>query len=185
MNGTTATVAQRSRRRPTQDDMFLHYEIEQFLAHEAHLLDARHFHDWFELLADDLEYWMPVRTNRARGDEASEFAKLGESAFFDETKPLIGKRIAKLDTGFSWSEDPPSRTRHLFTNLQILETVGEEVKVSCNFTVYRARLAHDEDFWCGRREDTLRRVGGDWLLAKRHLFLDQVSLLSQNISIFF
>ena len=39
-------------------------EIEQFLYHEARLLDQRRFHEWIELLADDIHYWMPVRTSR-------------------------------------------------------------------------------------------------------------------------
>lgn len=182
---TTSDSPRATRAVPTHEDMFLQYEIEQFLSWEAHLLDERRFHDWYELLADDLEYWMPVRSNRARGDEANEIAQLGEGAFFDETKELIYKRIIKLDTGYSWAEDPPSRTRHTFTNLRVLQRNGDEVKVGLNFFVYRNRLAYDEDFWIGHREDTLRRADGDWRIVKRHLFLDQVSLLSKNLSIFF
>src|SRR6266704_2877996 len=105
-------------------------EVEQFLYREARLLDERRFHEWLELLTDDLEYWMPVRTTRARGDEDNEFAKPGETAFFDDTKETIDIRVRKLDTGFSWSEDPPSRTRHLVNNVRILEKVSEsDVKV--------------------------------------------------------
>jgi 3-phenylpropionate/cinnamic acid dioxygenase small subunit len=180
-----AATSPTTRRRLSKEDMYLHFEVEQFLAYEGHLLDDRRFHEWFDLLADDLEYWMPVRSNRARGDEANEIAALGEGAFFDETKELIQKRIAKLDTGYTWAEDPPSRTRHMFTNLRVIENNGSEVKTSCNFFVYRSRLAFDEDFWIGRREDTLRRTPQDWQIVKRHLFLDQVSLLSKNLSIFF
>ena len=47
------------------EDVVLQHEIEQFLYREAALLDERRFHDWFALLADDLEYWMPLRTTRA------------------------------------------------------------------------------------------------------------------------
>ena len=39
-------------------------EVEQFLYREARLLDARRFHEWLELLTDDVRYWMPVRTSR-------------------------------------------------------------------------------------------------------------------------
>lgn len=182
-----STMADQPRvKRNTPEDILLQHEIEQFLYEEAALLDERRFHEWFELLADDLEYWMPVRTTRARGDEENEFAKPGETAFFDDTKETIETRIRKLDTGFSWSEDPPSRTRHLVNNVRILEKVsGSDVKVACNFMVYRSRLARDEDLWVGRREDTVRKVGGAWKLAKRHIFLDQVSLKSKNMSIFF
>ena len=68
---------------PLQEAMaqvLLQYEVEQFLYHEAALLDDRRFHEWLELLTDDVEYWMPIRSTRARGDEANEFTKLGEAA---------------------------------------------------------------------------------------------------------
>jgi len=174
---------------PLQDalaQVLLQYEVEQFLYHEAALLDDRRFHEWLELLTDDVEYWMPIRSTRARGDEANEFTKLGEAAFFDENKEFLEERVRKLDTGFAWAEDPPSRTRHLVSNVRILERPSEsELLVACNWIVYRTRLAADEDLWVGRREDTLRKVGGAWKIARRHIFLDQVVLKSKNLSIFF
>jgi 3-phenylpropionate/cinnamic acid dioxygenase small subunit len=171
----------------TQDDVLLQHEIEQFLYEEAAMLDDRRFRDWLNLLADDLEYWMPVRSTRALGDEANEFSKIGEGAFFDENKEFIEERVRKLYTGFAWAEDPPSRTRHLVNNVRILEKLPDSsLKVGCNFIVYRSRLARDEDLWAGRREDVLRaKPAGGWLIAKRHIFIDQVSLRSKNLSIFF
>jgi 3-phenylpropionate/cinnamic acid dioxygenase small subunit len=169
-----------------ENPLLLRLAIEDFLIHEAALLDEGRFHEWYELLTDDLEYWMPVRTTRARGEEDREFARIGEGAFFDETKELIHERIRKLDTGYSWSEDPPSRTRHFVSNVRILETLPDgDVKVGLNFIVYRGRLASEEDFWVGRREDTLRPAGDGWRIAKRHIFIDKVSLTSKNLSVFF
>lgn len=165
--------------------MQLQYEIEQFLYDEAALLDERRFDEWLTLLAEDVEYWMPVRSTRMRGDEAHEFAEPGSTAFFDDDRESLEQRVRKLHTGFSWSEDPPSRTRHYVSNVRILGEDADEVKVSCNFLVYRSRLASDEDIWAGRREDVLRRTDRGWVICKRHLFLDQVSLRSKNLSIFF
>ncbi|HUP07706.1 MAG TPA: 3-phenylpropionate/cinnamic acid dioxygenase subunit beta [Caldimonas sp.] len=168
-----------------QDVLLLH-EVQQFLYHEAELLDGRRYEEWYGLLADDLEYWMPVRSTRARGDEANEFTKPGESAFFDETKELMAARVRKLQTPYSWAEDPPSRTRRILSNIRILEAATDgSVKASCNFLLYRSRLADDEDVWVGRREDTLRRAGERWQIVRRHIYLDQVSLGSKNLSIFF
>ena len=163
----------------------LQYDVEQFLYYEADLLDCRRFEDWLALLADDLEYWMPVRSTRALGDEANEFAKPGESAFFDDDKTSMGERVRKLFTGYAWAEDPPSRTRHIVSNVRINAVDGETIDVGCNFIVYRSRLASDEDLWVGRREDRLRRDGETFVIARRHLYLDQVSLNSKNLSIFF
>ncbi|HIC29718.1 MAG TPA: hypothetical protein EYO85_09835 [Rhodospirillales bacterium] len=39
-------------------------QVEQFLYREARLLDNRQFHQWLELLTDDIRYWIPMRSNR-------------------------------------------------------------------------------------------------------------------------
>lgn len=163
----------------------LQYDVEQFLYREADLIDERRFDDWLELLADDLEYWMPVRSTRSLGDEANEFAKPGESAFFDDDKESMQQRVRKLYTGFAWAEDPPSRTRHVVSNVRIVSRSNDLVEVRCNFMLYRSRLAADEDLWVGRREDRLRRNGESFLIARRHIYLDHVSLASKNLSVFF
>ena len=180
------SVAELSHTDSKTERLLLRLEVEEFLAHEAALLDDRKFRDWFELLDEDLEYWMPVRTTRAKGEEASEFAKIGEGAFFDETKPLMEERIRKLETPYSWAEDPPSRTRHITTNLRIVaQPKPDEVEVACNFILYRGRLANHQDIWVGSRLDGLRRHGNGWKIYKRHIFIDQVSLLAKNLSVFF
>ncbi len=165
--------------------MRLQYEIEQFLYHEAALLDERRFTEWLDLLDPELEYWMPVRSTRALGDEAHEFAQLGEGAFFDDDKASMEQRVRKLATGFAWAEDPPSRTRHNVSNVRILELRDSLVEIECNFLIYRTRLANDNDLWSGRRKDVLRASGPRFTIVKRHLFIDHVSLTSKNLSSFF
>lgn len=173
-------------KRLSLDDVLFQQDIEQFLFDEAALLDERRYQEWFDLLSDDLEYWMPTRSTRARGDEANEFAPLGGVAFFDENKALISERIRKLDTDYSWSEDPPSRTRRIVANVRVLEKRPQgEVLVTCNLLLYRSRLARDEDMWAARREDLLRSTASGWQIARRHIFLDHVSLNSKNLSVFF
>jgi ethylbenzene dioxygenase subunit beta len=39
-------------------------EVEQFLYREARLLDERRFHEWLELLTEDVHYRMAGRRNR-------------------------------------------------------------------------------------------------------------------------
>ena len=168
------------------EDVLLQHEIEQFLYAEAAVLDARRYEEWLTLFTDDLEYWMPVRSTRAAGDEENEFAKLGEGAFFDDDKASMEQRVRKVRTGFAWAEDPPSRTRHYVNNVRVLERLpNSELAVGCNFALFRSRLGNANDFWAGRREDTLRRSAGRLLIAKRHIFLDHVTLDSKNLSSFF
>ena len=40
-------------------------------------------------------------------------------AVLDESKKTLAGRVARLETGMAWAEDPPSRTRHLITNIEV------------------------------------------------------------------
>jgi 3-phenylpropionate/cinnamic acid dioxygenase small subunit len=52
----------------------LQQEIEQFLFYEAALLNDRQMDAWYDLLADDIRYVMPLRTTRGSRDRESEFS---------------------------------------------------------------------------------------------------------------
>jgi 3-phenylpropionate/cinnamic acid dioxygenase small subunit len=173
-------------------------EVEQFLFREARLLDERRFHEWLELLTDDVRYWMAGRTNRyPRISKAiaildperyveDDMTREDELAIFDEDRRSLGARVARLDTGMAWAEDPPSRTRHLITNIEVeAGEATQEIKAYSNFVVYRSRAETEQDFYVGARRDVLRRVAGAWRIAGRKIVLDQNVLLAKNVSIFF
>jgi 3-phenylpropionate/cinnamic acid dioxygenase small subunit len=173
-------------------------EVEQFLYREARLLDERRFHEWLELFTDDVRYWMPGRSNRYptrskaivildpdRYNE-EELSREDELAIMDETKETLGRRIARLDTGMAWAEEPPSRTRHMLSNIEVEPgDTATEIKVYANFMVYRSRSETEQDFYVGARQDVLRHVDGAWKIARRKIILDQTVLLAKNVSIFF
>ena len=94
-------------------------------------------------------------------------------------------RVARLDIGTAWAETPPSRTRHLISNIRVKGANGHsEFHVHSNFLVYRTRLDTDQDIYVGTRQDTLRRVDGQLKIARRTIILDQTILDARNISIF-
>ena len=161
------------------------HEIEQFYFHESGLLDDRRFDEWIDLFTDDAEYFMPIRRTMSGNDIGREFTKPGEIAFFDDDKKLLASRIKKLGTGRSWSEDPPSRTRHLITNVTVLSDDGTEMEVRSNFHVYRTRLHRELDNWVGHRVDRLRRGENGLMIANRVIYIDQTILDSANLSVFF
>ena len=173
-------------------------EVEQFLYREARLLDERRFREWLELFTDDIYYWMGGRTNRyPRSSKAiailspnryveDDQTREDELSLLEENKQTLAGRVARLETGMAWAEDPPSRTRHLITNIEVAPgDTASELKVYSNFIVYRSRAASEEDFYVGGRQDVLRRVDGSWRIARRKLTLDQNVLSAKNISIFF
>ena len=129
------------------------------------------------------------RNERIRGRAAiiaDTVSKPGELALFEETKETLRTRVARLATGMAWSEVPPSRTRHLVTNVQVESGENEsELRVRSYFMVYRTQLEHSQDVFVGERDDVLRKVGDDWKIARRTIILDQAVLQSPNLSIFF
>jgi len=165
--------------------MLLHYEVERFYYDEAALLDSHRYEEWLALFADDAHYFMPIRRTRMQRELDKEFTRPGEMAFFDDTKTLLAGRIKKLESGRSWAEDPPSRTRHLITNIRILKDDGHTLEVESNFHLYRTRLNSEESSWIGSRRDVLRRVKEFFQIVDRKIFIEQTVLLSRNLSNFF
>lgn len=168
----------------------LWHEIHDFLVDEARLLDGRAFDEWLDLFTDDVVYWMPERYNALdMTDPADGTSKPGELALFEDNKATLRNRVARLATGLAWAEVPPSRTRHLVTNVQVepgeLGAAESEVKVRSNFLVYRTQLEHSQDLFVGTREDVLRKTNGKWKIARRTILLDQAVLSSANLSVFF
>jgi biphenyl 2,3-dioxygenase subunit beta len=167
------------------EKMLLRFQAEEFLFAEADLLDSRQYDQWLELLAHDIHYWMPVRRTTTAREVEREFTPPGGVAFFDDDKEMLSRRVQRLSAGRAWAEDPPSRTRRLITNVRITEIDDNEISVSCNFHLHRTRLNSEEDNWLGRREDTLRRIDTGFLICRRHIFLEQTVILSQNLSSLF
>ena len=179
------------------DDQLIR-QVEQFLYREARLLDDRQLRQWLELLTDDIKYWMPIRSNRYPVNskaisildgsryEEDDLSKEDELAIMDEDKDSLQRRVDRLDTGMAWAEDPPSRTRHFVSNVEVQQGDREgELKVYSNFIMYRTRAETEQDFYVGSREDVLRRVGDDFRIAYRKVTLDQNVLLAKNVSNFF
>lgn len=166
----------------------LQQEIEQFLYAEAALVDARGFDEWLTLLADDLRYVMPTRRTTLRREQDREISAADEVALFDEDKASMELRVGRLNTGMAWAEEPPSRTRHLITNVRIRPGDRDgEYRVACDFLVYRNRLERDVDLFVGQREDILRVADNayGYVIAQRRIVLDQSTVLAANLSIFF
>lgn len=168
----------------------LQHEIEQFLYSEAELLDEWRYRDWFNLMADDIQYRAPLRKNRLRRQRIEdEVAPRGtEMALFDDDKSSLDVRIRQRETGSFWSEEPPSRTRHLISNVRVAELPAkdaEEYGVRSNFIVYRNRLEAEVDIWAGERFDVIRREASGLRIARRTVLLDQNVVLSKNLSVFF
>jgi biphenyl 2,3-dioxygenase subunit beta len=160
--------------------------IEDFYYREAELLDERKLREWFELLTDDVRYWMPIRHNPFERPEnpSDELAQPGEGYYFDDDKESLRIRVERVYAKNAWAEMPPSRTRHLITNVRVKKDDGRDIEAHSNFLVYRTRMEADQDMFVGARTDVLRRVEDAFKIARRTIILDQAVLSAKNISIF-
>ena len=159
-------------------------DLMAFYTREAWLLDDRRFKEWLDLFTDDVLYFIPRRKNVLRRESHREVTALGDLALVEDDRQYLEMRVARLDTGMAWGEDPPSRTRHLIGNLVVEATAGGEVKARTAFLVYRSHLETDHQLLSGSREDVLRRDKGAWKVARRTIVLDANVLLDKNLSIF-
>ena len=171
--------------------LLLKQQIEDFLYHEAELLDERRYEDWLALLADDVRYWMPMRRNVKFGELEREFTRAGQDInWFDEGKDTLTRRVQQILTGVHWAEEPLSRLCHMVSNVQLLHVqpsvvAPAEVTVKSRFLIYRNRVETETDLLVGKREDVLRQVDGQWKIRQRKIVLDQNVLLAKNLTFFF
>ncbi len=200
MTSTLAQTAPAAAARPQGNSAIArtdHYyrlkaDIEDFYYTEADLLDTRRFRDWLALLADDISYFMPIRRNVKFGQhEARENTRRGEGiSWFDEDKWTLTKRVDQILTGVHYAEEPLSRITHMVSNVQITGVrpsleAPQEVEVASRFLVYQNRVEYETYTLVGRRNDTLRKVGGDWKICRREIILEQNILLAKNLTMFF
>ncbi|HSK30290.1 MAG TPA: aromatic-ring-hydroxylating dioxygenase subunit beta [Candidatus Limnocylindria bacterium] len=167
-------------------DSELRRQVEDFFYFEAELLDERKLREWLDLFTDDARYWMPIRHNTYErpADTTEELSKPGEGYYFDDSKETLRVRVERVYARNAWAEMPPSRTRHLITNVRIKKDDGNAVETRSNFLVYRTRMETDQDLFVGERQDVLRRVGDSFRISRRTIILDQAVLAAKNISVF-
>jgi p-cumate 2,3-dioxygenase beta subunit len=143
-------------------------EVEDFLYHEAALLDEWRLDEWLALLTDDAKYRVPSN-DAPTGDPANTLFLIA-----DDIDRIRG-RVARLKDPHAHAEFPHSRTRRLVTNVRVVEKPGE-LEVFANFAVYRMRRGGQESVFVGRYRYILRRVGATLRIALREAILDSQEL---------
>jgi PAH dioxygenase small subunit len=163
-------------------DLATRLEVQDFYSAEAELLDERRWEEWVDLFAPEAEYTAPIRVTRK--SPAPDI--IDELGHFDDTKTSLGLRAKRLRTEVAWSEDPPSHTRRLITNIRVRPGSGADtLAVRTNFLLYRSRGDMGAfDLIVGERQDLLRREAGRWLIAKRRILIDQSSMSTKNLGVF-
>ena len=137
--------------------------FEQFMIHEARLLDERRFRDWMELFAEDGTYWVP-----AVPDQKSPFDQA--SLFYDD-RDLMKTRVERLEHPRIHVQTPPSRTAHIVGNISVEPTdKANEYLVHSTFIMVEYRDEQQRVF-AGRQRHRLRRDGAGFRIAQKRVDL--------------
>lgn len=167
-------------------DLALHHEVSQFYFREARLQNGRQPRQWLESMVDpDVHYWLPILEDRFAKDQRPAPTP-DEPAVYNDSYQDLDNRIARLETGLVWMEDPPSRVRFLVSNIEAYHTADAGlIATYCNVHVYRSRRQREESNHYYGREDVLRRgADGRLRLLRRKITLDQRVVLDKNLYFF-
>ncbi|NJN39624.1 MAG: hypothetical protein HC807_00405 [Gammaproteobacteria bacterium] len=93
--------------------------IEEFLYHEAHLLDTQRFEEWLELFTEDATYWVPL--------EQGQNDPLDTSSIIHDDRTLLELRVKQARHPRAHARKPMARTVHQVGNVRRVEASG----VSC------------------------------------------------------
>ncbi|MCU1458388.1 MAG: aromatic-ring-hydroxylating dioxygenase beta subunit [Actinomycetia bacterium] len=172
------------RARNVDFDAVLALEVAAFYALEARLLDGERYPEWLELLTADVHYWIPGVENRYRADRTCSYSA-DHMAYFDDTLEDLRMRVARFQSGAAFAEDPPTRHVHVVSNVEVEATPDPQELVAHSVVIdYRNRGDQVGDTLYGRREDRLRRVDGNLLIARRRVVLAHSVLPSKNLNTF-
>ena len=144
-------------------------EVEDFLYHEAALLDSWKLDDWLALLTDDATYRVPSN------DRPNSEPKTALFMIADDIH-RIRARVTRLKDPHAHAEFPRSRTRRLISNVRIVEK--SPLRVEANFIVHRFRGNDDVRQYVGLYRYTLERRAGSLKIKSREAILDAMELAS-------
>jgi p-cumate 2,3-dioxygenase subunit beta len=144
-------------------------EVEEFLYHEAALLDAWKLDEWLALLTDDATYRVPSN-DRPESDPKTALFMIADDI------RRIRARVTRLKDPHAHAEFPRSRTRRMISNVRIVER--SPLRVEANFVVYRFRGNDDVREYVGRYRYGLEKKGGQLKIKSREAILDAMELAS-------
>src|ERR1700732_4582614 len=110
-------IAPRPRTAPPLPPALDLHRCEQFLVHEARLLDEGRFDEWLGLFTADAWYWVPSEPNQANPRDPSPL-------MYDDRR-LLETRIRRLASPRIYSQEPRSRTSRMIGNVTIDELAAD------------------------------------------------------------
>ena len=130
---------------------------EQFLYHEAHLLDAQRYEEWLALFTEDATYWVPLEHGQQDPRETS-------SLIYDD-RTLLEIRVKQLRHPRAHARAPLPRTVHQVGNIIVRDLVVTSTLTVVEFRNEKQRL------WAGVVEHRLVRNDDSFRIARKRIDL--------------
>src|ERR1700752_1675374 len=124
-----AGMARAARQPPPQ--RLDHRRCEQFLLHEARLLDEGRFDEWLALFTPDASYWVP--------SEPDQKSPLDPVSLIYDDRRLLETRVRRLASPRIYSQEPRSRTSRIVTNVSLEQREPDHVVVRSKFAMIEFR----------------------------------------------
>ena len=132
--------------------------VEQFLYHEARLLDEQRLEEWLALFTDDATYWVPL--------EQGQKDPVTTSSIIYDDRTLLELRVKQARHPRAHSRLPLARTVHQVSNIM----VKDELTVHSNLVLVEFRQ-EKQRVWGALVEHRLRREGGSYRIAHKRVDL--------------
>jgi benzoate/toluate 1,2-dioxygenase beta subunit len=136
--------------------------IEQFLYHEARLLDTQQLEAWLELFTDDATYWVPL--------ERGQKDPIGTSSIIHDDRTLLELRVQQARHPRAHARLPLARTVHQVGNITVFPEENSEVRVNSTLQVVEWRNERQR-LWGALVEHRLRRANGSFKIAHKRVDL--------------
>ena len=135
---------------------------EQFLFHEARLLDTQQYEEWLKLFTADATYWVPL--------EQDQKDPLGTSSIIHDDRTLLELRVKQIRHPRAHARQPLARTVHQVGNVSVLSETPAEVRVASTLTVVEFRN-ENQRVYGALVEHRLRRNDDTFAIAHKRVDL--------------
>jgi ethylbenzene dioxygenase subunit beta len=136
-------------------------KVDQFLFHEARLLDTGQLEAWLDLFTHDATYWLPLEQNQKDPFETS--------SIIHDDKILLELRIKQARHPRAHARLPLARTVHQVGNI-IVEDAKDEIKVNSTLQVIEFRN-EKQRLYGALVEHRLRPANGSYKIAHKRVDL--------------
>ena len=140
-------------------------QVEDFLYHEAALLDDWKLDEWQTLLTDDACYYVPPN-DKLDSDHRNTLFIVADD------RERIRQRIIRINDPNCHAEYPKSRTRRMISNVRIESVDGDLVTVTANFVCYRFRRYERIREYVGGYRYILKVAGDSFRIKERRVLID-------------